>query len=133
MGQTPKIVTQEYYLQMWDSSVTLIGQVAIVTLFGAILGGKPLSGAYPKTKQVELPISTNRRNAIALTCKYRQQFYRRPKIPIQHALLVMPAAVWSRAWAYVLVYISRFRCFSHIPFDNCIGFSMKIKISFGKR
>ena len=59
MGQTPKsdippniapkTVTPEYYLQMWDSSATLIGQVAIVTRFGAILGGIPLSGAYPKT------------------------------------------------------------------------------------
>ena len=43
----PKIVTPENYLQIWDSSATLIGQLAIVTLFGAILGGIPLSGAYP--------------------------------------------------------------------------------------
>ena len=53
LGQTPKsdniapkIVTPENYLQIWDSSVTLIGQLAIVTLFGAILGGIPLSGPY---------------------------------------------------------------------------------------
>ena len=56
-GQTPKSdippniaqknVTPENYLQMWDSSATLIGQLAIVTLFGAILRGIPLSGAYP--------------------------------------------------------------------------------------
>ena len=44
----PKIVTPEYYLQIWDSSATLIGQLAIVTIFGATLGGIPLSGAYPK-------------------------------------------------------------------------------------
>ena len=43
----PKNVTTENYLQIWDSSATLIGQLAIVTLFGAILGGIPLSGAYP--------------------------------------------------------------------------------------
>ena len=43
----PKIVTPKNYLQIWDSSATLIGQLAIVTLFGAILGGIPLSGAYP--------------------------------------------------------------------------------------
>ena len=43
----PKIVTPENYLQIWDSSATLIGQLAIVTLFGLILGGIPLSGAYP--------------------------------------------------------------------------------------
>ena len=41
----PKIVTPKNYL--WDSSATLIGQLAIVTLFGAILGGIPLSGPYP--------------------------------------------------------------------------------------
>ena len=39
--------TPEKYLQIWDSSATLIGQLAIVTLFVAILGGIPLSGAYP--------------------------------------------------------------------------------------
>ena len=44
----PKVVTPENYLQIWDSSATLIGQLAIVTLFGAILGGIPLSGPYPK-------------------------------------------------------------------------------------
>ena len=44
----PKIATPEIYLQGLDSSATLIGQLAIVTLFGAILGGIPLSGAYPK-------------------------------------------------------------------------------------
>ena len=43
----PKIVTPENYLQIWDSSTMLIGQLAIVTLFGAILGGIPLSGPYP--------------------------------------------------------------------------------------
>ena len=44
----PKIVTPENYLQIWDSSATLIGQLAIVMLFGAILGGISLSGPYPK-------------------------------------------------------------------------------------
>ena len=29
----PKVVTPEIYLQVWDSSATLIGQLAIVTLF----------------------------------------------------------------------------------------------------
>ena len=43
----PKVVTSENYLQIWDSSATLIGQFAIVTLFGAILGGIPLSDPYP--------------------------------------------------------------------------------------
>ena len=43
----PKIVTSENYLEIWDSSATLIGQLAFVTLFGAILGGTPLSGPYP--------------------------------------------------------------------------------------
>ena len=43
----PKVVTPENYLQIWDSSATLIGQLAIVTLFGAILGGIPLSAPYP--------------------------------------------------------------------------------------
>ena len=43
----PKIVTPENFLQICGSSATLIGQLAIVTLFGAILGGIPLSGAYP--------------------------------------------------------------------------------------
>ena len=43
----PKNVTPEYYLQIWDSSATLIGQLATVTIFGAMLGGIPLSGAYP--------------------------------------------------------------------------------------
>ena len=42
----PKIVTPENYLQIWDSSATLIGQLATVTIFGAMLGGIPLSGAY---------------------------------------------------------------------------------------
>ena len=45
----PKVVTPENYLQICDPSVTLIGQLGIVTLFGAILGGIPLSSAYPKT------------------------------------------------------------------------------------
>ena len=40
----PKLITPENYLQIWDSSATLIGQLAIVTLFGAIVGGIPLSG-----------------------------------------------------------------------------------------
>ena len=44
----PKVVTPENHIQIWDSSATLIGQLAIVTLFGAILGGIPLSGLYPK-------------------------------------------------------------------------------------
>ena len=43
----PKIVTPENCLQIWDSSTTLIGQLAIVTLFGAIFCGIPLSGPYP--------------------------------------------------------------------------------------
>ena len=47
----PKLVTPENYLQIWDSSAKLIGQLAIVVkLFGAILGGIPLSGAYPIRK-----------------------------------------------------------------------------------
>ena len=45
----PKIVTPENYLQIWDSSATLIGQLAIEALDGAILGGIPLSGAYPSS------------------------------------------------------------------------------------
>ena len=57
IGQTPKsdippniapnVVTPENYLQIWYSSATLIGQLATVTIFGAMLGGIPLSGAYP--------------------------------------------------------------------------------------
>ena len=47
----PKVVTPENYLQICDSSATLIGQLAIVTLFGAILGGIPLSGPYPNFKR----------------------------------------------------------------------------------
>ena len=43
----PKIVTPENDLQIWESSATLIGQLAIVTLFGAMLSGIPLSGRYP--------------------------------------------------------------------------------------
>ena len=43
----PKNVTPENYLQICDSSATLIGQLAIVTLFGAILGGISLFGPYP--------------------------------------------------------------------------------------
>ena len=43
----PNIVTPENYRQIWDSSATLVGQLATVTIFGAILGGIPLSGAYP--------------------------------------------------------------------------------------
>ena len=56
-GQTPKsdippnvalkIVTPVKYFQIRVSSATLIGQLATVTIFGAILGGIPLSGAYP--------------------------------------------------------------------------------------
>ena len=44
----PKIVTPENYLHIWDSSATLISQLANVTIFGEILGGIPLAGAYPK-------------------------------------------------------------------------------------
>ena len=43
----PKIVTPETYVQICDSYATLIGQLAIVTLFGAKLGGVPLFGPYP--------------------------------------------------------------------------------------
>ena len=43
----PKLVTPENDLKICDSSAKLIGQLAIVTLFGAILGGIPLSGPYP--------------------------------------------------------------------------------------
>ena len=43
----PKVVTPENYLQILDSSATMIGQLAIVTLFGAILDRIPLSGANP--------------------------------------------------------------------------------------
>ena len=43
----PKIVTPENYLQICDSSARLTGQLSIVTIFGAILGGIPLSGTYP--------------------------------------------------------------------------------------
>ena len=56
-GQTPKsdippniapeVVTPENCLQICDSSATQIGQLAIVTLFGAILFSIPLSGPYP--------------------------------------------------------------------------------------
>ena len=46
----PKIVTPENYLQIWDSSATLIGQLATVNIFGAMLGGIPLSGPYPFVK-----------------------------------------------------------------------------------
>ena len=42
----PKIITPGNYLQIWDSSATLIGQLATVTVFGAILGGIALSGPY---------------------------------------------------------------------------------------
>ena len=47
LNTAQKIVTPENYLQIWGSSATLIGQLAFVTLFGAILGGIPLSGPYP--------------------------------------------------------------------------------------
>ena len=43
---TPKVVTPEIYLQICDSSATLIGPLGIVTLFDAVLGGIPLSGVY---------------------------------------------------------------------------------------
>ena len=43
----PKNVTPEKYLQIWDSYATLIVQLSIETLFGAIIGGTPLSGSYP--------------------------------------------------------------------------------------
>ena len=42
----PKFVASEIYLQICDSFAMLIGEVVIVTLFGAMLGGIPLSGAY---------------------------------------------------------------------------------------
>ena len=38
---------QKMMFKIFDSSATLIGQLAIGTLFGAILGGIPLSGPYP--------------------------------------------------------------------------------------
>ena len=41
-------------MALWDDvpwlMMGLIGQLAIVTLFGAILGGIPLSGPYPKER-----------------------------------------------------------------------------------
>ena len=43
----PKVVTPENYLQISDYSAMLIGQLAIVRLFGTILAGIPLSGPYP--------------------------------------------------------------------------------------
>ena len=54
----PKIVTPEIYLQIWESSATLIGQLGIFFRdadwsvgncndFCAKLGGIPLSGVYP--------------------------------------------------------------------------------------
>ena len=46
----PKVVTPENYLQICDSSATLIGQLATATIFGAMLGGIPLSGPYPFSK-----------------------------------------------------------------------------------
>ena len=52
IGQTPKsdippnIAPKTVTPEIWDSSVTLIGQLATVTIFGAMLGGIPLSGAY---------------------------------------------------------------------------------------
>ena len=77
IGQTPKsdippniaptIVTPENYLQIWDHSVTLIGQLAIVTLFGAILGGIPLSGPYPSGNRRSLsPLDIDSLSAHAL-------------------------------------------------------------------
>jgi len=44
----PKHVTPENYLYICGSSVTLIGQLATLTTFGAMLGGIPLYGAYSK-------------------------------------------------------------------------------------
>ena len=41
---TPKIVTPKNYLQIWVFSATLIGQLATVTIFGAIFGGISLFG-----------------------------------------------------------------------------------------
>ena len=41
----PKVVTPENYLQICDSLETLIGQLATVTIFDAMLGGIVLSGA----------------------------------------------------------------------------------------
>ena len=46
----PKVVTPENYLQICDSSATLISQLGIVTILGAMSGGIPLSGAYPFKK-----------------------------------------------------------------------------------
>ena len=46
----PKSVTQTIHLQICDLSATLIGQLAIVTIFGAILGGIPLFGVCPISK-----------------------------------------------------------------------------------
>ena len=45
----PKIITPKNYLQIWDSSATLIDQLTTVTIFRAMLGGIPLFGPYPKT------------------------------------------------------------------------------------
>ena len=42
-----KTLHQKNIFRFSNSSVTLIGQLAIVTLFGVILGGIPLSGPYP--------------------------------------------------------------------------------------
>ena len=42
----PKRVTQTIHLQIGDLSA-LIGQLAIVTIFGAIFGGIPLFGVCP--------------------------------------------------------------------------------------
>ena len=43
----PKNVTPENYLKIWDSSATLIGQLAIVTLFGAILDIRRYTAFWP--------------------------------------------------------------------------------------
>ena len=53
----PKVVTPVMYLQIWDSSATLIGQLAIVTVFGAILGGIPLSGPYPNCSATTIELT----------------------------------------------------------------------------
>ena len=45
-NNAPKVVTRENYLHICDFYATLIGQSAIITLFGAILGGISLFGAY---------------------------------------------------------------------------------------
>ena len=54
----PKVVIPEKYLHIWLSSATLIGQLATVTTFGAMLSGIPLSGSYPYENQNSNPFGT---------------------------------------------------------------------------